>query len=136
MIVDGEVDPKRRHRPEARGRHFVVLRPYRQVPRANASNVDEATDRYHSHRSMVERLQQRVLLPNPIELERVIGGNPVGRCGATGRNGRPIEPSPTLILLLGNRSRRKDDDKQSCRKNLTCPTVQHAAIIGRNVLLL
>src|SRR5262245_27090197 len=112
MIVDGEVDPKPRHRPEARGGNLVVLWSYRQVPRADASNVDEATDRYHSHRSMVERLQQRVLLPNPKELERVIGGNPVGRCGATGRNGRQIEPPPTLTLLLGGRSRRKDDGEK------------------------
>jgi hypothetical protein len=132
MIVDGEIDPKRRHRPQARGGEFVVLRPHRHVPRAEPSNVNEATDRYHPHRGMVERFQQRILLANSVELEGVVRGNPVSGRGAARRNGRPKE-APAL-LILGNCCRRKHDrDKQSCRKN---STVKHAATIGRNVLLL
>ena len=135
MIVDGEVDAKRRHRPKARGGNLVVLRPHRQVPRADASNVNEPTDRYHPHRSMVERFQQRVLLPDSIKLESVVSGDPVSRCGATRRYGRPIE-SPAR-LVLGSCSRREHDgDKQSCREKVTRGTVKHAAAIGRNVLLL
>jgi hypothetical protein len=79
MIVDGEVDPERRHRPEARGGEFVVLWSDRHVPRTDPGNVNEATDRYHPHRSMVERFQQRILLPNFVELERMVSGDPVGQ---------------------------------------------------------
>src|SRR5262245_7009505 len=98
MIMDGEVNPKRRHRPKARGGNLVVLWTHRHVPRADPSNVDEPSDRYHSHRSMVERFQQRILLPDSIELESVVSGDPVGRCGATGRDSWPIEPSALPIL--------------------------------------
>jgi len=135
MIVDGEVHPKRRHRPEASGGKLVVLRSDRHVPRADPRNVNEATDRYHAHRSMVERLQHGILFADLIKLEGVISGDPVGRCGAGRRDGRPIEPP--ALLILGSCCRRKNQsDKQSCRKNLTHSTVKHAATIGRNVLLL
>jgi hypothetical protein len=135
VIVDGEVDAKRRHRPEARGGNLVVFRAHRQVPRADSCNVNQSTDRYHAHRSVVHRLQQRILLPNPIELESMVGSNPVGGCGATRSDGGPIQAPSRLIL--GGCPRRKDDcDKQSCRHNWEQSTVKHAATIGRNVLLL
>ena len=135
VVVNREIYPKRGHRPEARCRDFVVFGPNGEVPRADPRNVNQASDRYHSHRLVLQRFQQRILLADLVELEGVIGRHPVGRCRAAGRDGRPIQAAP--LLLLGSRCRREHDgDKQCCRKNPKRSTEKHAAIIGRNVLVL
>jgi len=135
MVVDGEIDAERRHRPEARSRNLVVFGTHGEIPRADAGNVDQATDRYHSHRGLLKRLQHGILFTHFVELQRMVGRDPVGSGGAARSSGRPVEPSS--LLILGGRCRRKNNgDKQSCRKNLKRTTRKHAATIGRNVLLL
>ena len=135
MVVDGQIDAKRRHRPEAGSRDLVVFGANGEIPGADASNIDQAADRYHPHRRVLKRLQQGILFTHLIELERVVGRDPIGSGGAARRDGRPIQTPPLLVLGDGCR-RKKHGDKQSCRQNPKRTGVKHAATIGRNVLLL
>src|SRR5262245_41766353 len=135
MVVDGQIDAKRRHRPEAGSRNLVVFGANREIPGADASNTNQASDRYHPQRSVIKRLQHRILFTHFVALACVVGGDPSGGGSASRGNGRPVEAS--TLLVLGNGCRRKNSgDKQSCRKNLKRTTGKHAATIGRNVLLL
>jgi len=140
MIVDGEVNAKCRHRPEAGGRELVVLGTHREIPRADAGNVNHSTDGNHAHRLSLERLQQRILFLNFVELEGMVGGDPVRGRGPAGCDGRPEETAVRpirLLRLLRRRCRRNNDgDKQSCRQNSKGLIVKHAATIGSSVLLL
>jgi hypothetical protein len=83
----------------------------------------------------LQRLQQGILFLDLVELQGMVGGDPVGRGGAAGRDRRPIK-TPPLLILRGRCGRNNDGDKQSCRKNPKPSVVGNDGSIGRNVLLL